>query len=390
MKPLFQFLICCLFVSRLQAQTTAEQAVQAALQNHPLGRAAALEVQAKKYAEKGAWNLPNPEINAESPTGEFYAVGVLQSFEFPTVYARQKQVAKAETALAQTGQLVRENDLRYAVRSLYLEAQTAEFQSRQWAERDSLYQQIAATAARQFAGGEIDFLQKNLVDQEAGSVHQQRIALDQHAALMRQQLATFTGLEQVERLTTLSLDTLVFFSEVLQGNLANNPGIAYEQQVGQVAAREVQLAKSRALPNFSMGYLNQGPRNTPLDYRFRASVGIPLWAGQYRAGVKSAEAESQAAKARTEAQQQELTMERQRSYVAATVKLDLLRYYEQEALPRSRALISAALRLREAGQTDYLVFLRTLDEAYKVRREYATELQAFELTRIRLLYLAGR
>ena len=120
------------------SQTTPDQAAQAALQNHPLTKAAAFEVQAKKYGEKVAFNPPNPEVNAESPTGEFYAVGILQSFEFPTVYTRQKQVAKAETGLAQAGQRVSENDLRYTVRSLYLETQVAEYRAQQWGQRDEL------------------------------------------------------------------------------------------------------------------------------------------------------------------------------------------------------------------------------------------------------------
>ena len=387
MKLLIKILIFSLSASQIWAQTTSEQVVQAALRNHPLNRVAAFDVQAKKYAEKAALNLPNPEINAESPTGEFYAVGVLQSFEFPTVYTRQKRVAKAETALAQTGQAVNENELRYTLRTLYLEAQVAEYQARQWAERDSLYTQLAGTAARQFTGGEIDFLQKTLVENDAGTVHQEHLAAEQNVYLFRQQLLTLTGLADLGVLSPLVADTLGLFGQTLQGTLTGNPSVAYEQQTAKVAEQRINLAKSRALPNFSLGYLNQGIRSTPIDYRFRASIGIPLWAGQYRAGVKSAEAESQAAIARAEAQSQSIALERERAQREAATKLGLLHYYEREALPRSQVLISTALRLREAGQSDYLTFLRTLDGAYAIKREYATQVQAFETARMRLLYL---
>lgn len=390
MKLLIKILIFGLSASSVWAQTTPDSAVQAALQNHPLYRAAALGVQAKIYAEKTALNLPNPEVNAESPTGEFYAVGVLQSFEFPTVYSRQKQVAKAETALAQVGLRMSENDLRYTVRALYLEAQAAEYQARQWTERDSVYQQIAASAARQFAGGEIDFLQKTLAENEAGTVHQERLAAEQNAAAIRQQLATLTGLTDLGSLSPLAPDTLGLFGQLLQGNIAGNPAVAYGQQTTRVAEQQISLAKSRALPNFSLGYLNQGVRSTPIDYQFRASVGIPLWFGQYRAGVKSAEAESQAAIARAEAQSQAVGLELARTRTEAATALNLVHYYEREALPRSRALIVTALRLREAGQMDYVTFLRTLDEAYAIQREYAAQLQIFETARIQLLYLSGQ
>ncbi|NUN99455.1 MAG: TolC family protein [Saprospiraceae bacterium] len=370
---------------RAQEAFTPDAAVRAALQNHPGIKAAAFEVQAKKYAEKTAINLPNPEVNVESPTGLFYAVGVLQSFEFPTVYARQKQVAKAETALAQAGQLVNENELRYAVRTLYLEAQVAAFQSRQWMVRDSLYQAIAAAAVRQFASGEIDFLQKNLAENEAGKVHQERLGAEQLALTLYEQLKTQTGIPEPGALLPLHADTTGL------GDASGAfPAVLYEQRAAQVAEKQIGLAKSRALPNFSIGYMNQGERETPIDYRFRASVGLPLWAGQYRAGINVAKAETQAATARAAAQNQAAALQLQRSRTEMFTALSSIRYYEQEGLPRSRALLSAVLRMREAGQTDYVIFMKTLDEVFAMQRDYAVQIQAFETARIQISYLTGR
>ncbi|MFN0015888.1 MAG: TolC family protein [Saprospiraceae bacterium] len=368
------------------SQTTPDDAIRSALQNHPSVRAAAFEVQAKKYNEKAALNLPNPEVNAESPTGEFYAVGVQQAFEFPTVYARQKQVAKAETALAQASRMVSENDLRYAVRSLYLEAQVAEYQARQWVDRDSVYHQIAAAAIRQFAAGEVDFLQKTRTENEAGRVHQERMAAERLAETLRQQLATYAGLTNLTDLLPLRPDTSGF---ALQPLAQTSPDVAYSQQAVQVAETQVRLAKSKVLPNFSVGYLNQGARNTPTDYRFRASIGLPLWAGQYRAGANAAKAETQAAIARAEAQTQAVALEWQRVQSDLTTALAKVQYQEQEALPRSRALIAAAVRMREAGQVDYITLLRTLDEAFAIQQEYAEQALDLNRAQLRLRHLSG-
>ncbi len=370
-----------------QGITTPEAAIRAALQNHPLAHAAAFDAQAKKYAEKSALNIPNPEVSAESPTGDFYTIGVSQAFEFPTVYTRQKQVAKAETSLAKTGQLVQENDLRYRVRTFFLDAQVAVFQSQQWAQRDSFYQAIATTANRQFSAGEIDFLQKTLMENEAGKVRLERLGMDIKAASAQQQLATFSGLSDLGTLPPLQADTAG--TNAIQG-FAENPSLRYAQQNEQVATAQISLAKSRVLPNLSLGYMNQAARNSPIDYRFRASIGIPLWAGQYQGGINAAKAESQAAQARSEAESQALALQQQRSRVDARMALSQVQYYEKEALPRSQALIAAALRMREAGQIDYLALLRILDEAYAVQREYATQLHAFNTARIQLQYLAGQ
>ncbi len=388
MRFTIKILILFCFANTTFAQNilSPEAAIAAALQNHPLAKAAAFELKAKKFGEKAALNLPNPEINAESPTGEFYAVGVLQSFEFPTVYARQMQVAKAETALAQAGQRVSENDMRYAVRSLYLEAQVAAYQSRFWAIRDSMYEVIGIAAARQFAAGEIDFLQKTLAENETGKVHQEHLAAEQKAAVLRQQLVTLTGLSNLVSLMPLGVDTSGL--EALPG-ISENPSIAYNQQAVQVAERQINLAKNRALPNFSLGYLNQGPRSTPIDYRFRASMGVPLWAGQYRAGTNVAKAERNAAAARVEAQNLAFELERSLAQSEAATALTNIRYYEQEALPRSRSLISAATRMREAGQVDYITFLRTLDESYTIQQEFADQLHALNVAQLHLRYLSG-
>lgn len=386
--PILKLVLFFFFANTASGQNiiTPEDAVAATLQNHPSSKASAYAVKAKKYGEKAAFNLPNPEVNAESPTGEFYVVGVLQSFEFPTVYAQQKKVAKSETALAQAGQRVSENDLRYTVRTLYLEAQIAEYQSRQWKMRDSLYEAIGVAAARQFDAGEIDFLQKTLAENGAGKVHQERLAAEQKSRVLRQQLASFTGLNNWGTLLPLVVDTVGLAA--LSG-IAENPSIAYDQQAAQLAERQINLAKSRALPNFSLGYLNQGPRSTPIDYRFRASVGVPLWTGQYRAGTNAAKAESQAAAARVEVQSQTIAFEQARAQSDAATALANVRYHERDALPRSRAVITAATRMREAGQIDYVTFLRTLDESYTIQQEYVDQLQALNLAQLRLRYLSG-
>ncbi len=382
--------LLCLYPAHAQTPLTPDAAIAATLQNHPLAKAAAASAKAKAFNEKTALNLPNPELNAESPTGEFYALGLLQSFEFPTVYARQKSVAKAETELARTGILVNTNDLRRATRSLYLDAQMAESNAIKARQRDSLFQQIRTTAQRQFTAGDIDFLQKTWAENEAGKTQQARLTAENLAQTARQRLAIFAGLNEVTAVMPLVADTLGWAMLALQGNRASNPTIAYEQQVVQVADEQVRLAHSKALPNFSVGYLNQGARETPLDYRFRATVGIPLWAGQYKAATKAAQTEAEAARERATAQQQNIAMELARTETDMANARAQIRYYHQEALPRSQSLRVAATRMREAGQIDYPTYLRTLDEVFATQSTFIEQLGQYEAARIEAMHLLGQ
>ena len=94
--------------------------------------------------------------------------------------------------------------------------------------------------------------------------------------------------------------------------------------------------------------------------------------------------------ARAEAQAQTISLESQQVVSMALSAWSQIRYYEQEALPRSRSLIDAAMRMREAGQVDYVTFLRTLDEAFSIQREYVEQLAVLNSARLQMLYWSGK
>lgn len=373
-----------LLTVQIFSQTTREQAVAAALQNHPTARAAALETQAKRTAERAARSLENPEINTESPTGEFYTVGVLQSFDFPTVYKNRKKVAQAETRLAAAGQKLTENELRLAVRTQFLELQEAVAQLDLARRRDSIFQKIGEATARQFAAGEIDFLQKTLAENEAGAARQHFRAAQNAAENLRAQLKIWTGISDFEKIEPLRAN-----AEAVAANFSENPNLVFEKQSAAVAAQQIELTRSQNLPNFSLGYLNQGARQTPTDLRFRATVGVPIWFGQNRAARESAETAALAAENRAAAAAQNLEIETAAAQNDAATARAQIEYFEKEGLLRSRSLIETATRLRAAGQVDYTTFLRTLDTAFSVENEYVAQVRLLNLAQIRLLFLAG-
>jgi outer membrane protein, heavy metal efflux system len=376
----------CLHSTWVWGQThSSEEVVRMVLQKNPTVRAATLEVEAARRAERAARGLTNPEVNVESPTGEFYAVGVQQSFEFPTVYGKQKQVAQAETELARANQLLSEQEVRFNVRMLYLEAQTGYALAEVWAERDTLYQQIKQTAIRQFEAGEIDALQKTRIELAATKINLERVATE---------LSTSNALVTLDALTGIAIEVepLTFDSTWLlpPSDVSANASVVYERQAALLAEKQMILAKNRNLPNFSVGYLNQGVRNSPIDYRFRASVGVPIWAGQNSALRQTAEYRMQAAQSRVDAQIQSLEMERQAITAEQITVFQQLDYYRLEAMPSSRDMIQTATRMRASGQIDYPTFLSTLDEAYQIKIRYIEQIKKAHENMVRMQYLSGR
>ena len=70
------FLFCAQFLSA-QTTLTDQQAIDLALKKSPLLNAATLQVKQQKQLQGTSFNLRNPDITLESPTGEFMTVGVL-------------------------------------------------------------------------------------------------------------------------------------------------------------------------------------------------------------------------------------------------------------------------------------------------------------------------
>jgi outer membrane protein TolC len=363
--------------------TTTEQIVQAALQHHPRVRAAALDATAGKFAARAAAAFSNPEINVESPTGEFYAVGILQAFDFPTAYSSRRKLARAETGLAEAAQHLTESELRFVVRTAILEVQVADLQQTVASRRDSLAQALLQAANRLFEAGEMDYIQKILTENEAGNARQALLAAQNKAAGSRIQLGILSGLD--------TLGTLEPLRAIPASNTAGveHPETGYARQAAVVAARKVRVVQQEQLPNFSLGYLNQGPRQTPLDYRFRASVGIPIWFAQNRSAVNAAKAAANAAENRVEAAARDAALALAATENEAITALAQVQYFETEALPRSRKMVEAASRMQTAGQMDFSALLRTLDTAFSIENDYINQLKNFESTQIKKRYLTG-
>ena len=80
---------------------TEAEAVNNALKNSPNLSAATFSVLQQKQLLKSSFNLPNPEIFIESPTGNFYTPSITQSVEFPSVYGKQNQLQKQQVQFAE-------------------------------------------------------------------------------------------------------------------------------------------------------------------------------------------------------------------------------------------------------------------------------------------------
>jgi outer membrane protein, heavy metal efflux system len=378
------------FVKLLSAQSvlTEQAALDSAMKYSPLLKSADLQVKQSSYLRKTAFNLANPEVIAESPTGNFYAVGILQSMEFPTVYIKRGQFLKQQSLLSEKGKALTVNEIKRLIRSVYLNAQYSQQLVTQLKYQDSLYNQIQLSAKRQFDAGVIDYLAKTFAESQYGEIHNQFVQAQNAYKANVQQLKLYTGMSAESDVSQL----IKFSALAVQADtasVAQSPFVQYARQNQLVNRKQLSVERNRTLPGLVFGYLNQGPKETETYYRFRVGFTVPLWFWQYNGNIKAAKTGLQIAEQQTRAQQQQLTANLQTAVSEYNSAQQAVTYYEAGGLRQADDIINTAKRFFESGRTDYIAYIRNINDAYIIKRTYLETLRNYNQSIININYITG-
>ncbi|MBC7571012.1 MAG: TolC family protein [Spirosoma sp.] len=377
--------------SALAQQSLSEADVVAlVLANSPAIQASDLSIRQNQQLLKGAYTIPNLDVFTDSPTGGFYTIGINQSFQLPTVYKRQYQLQNGQIGLAQTEKRITENDIRFRVRNLYLALQYAEAVQRQYQFQDSVYNQLRIIAGRQFVAGQIDYLSKTFTESQAGEVQNQRVQAQTDVLTVTRQLQRLSGRTEPIQIALLQRNLTDVGGVVIDSlSFGQNPALAFLRQTEIISQQQIGLERARSLPGVMVGYYNQGAKETTAQLRFRFGLTLPVWFGQYRSRTTAAQTGLQLARQRTAAQAQTLSVDLQQAQGDLLKFRQALDYYETTGLRQSDELISTARRLVDSGQTDFVSFLRTTNDAYAIRQRYLDALRNYNQSILTINYLTG-
>lgn len=366
---------------------TAEDAVAKAIKNSKNVNAASLNIEQQKHLQKSAINIPNPELTWQSPTGIFYVGGVTQSFEFPTVYGKQYQLQKQKIDIAQTQKLGGEIIVAYQVKSLYLNIQYADSLKNLLFIQDTIYAKLASSAQRLFDAGQIDFLQKTFTENQYGETHNQ----------YEQSKINYQSLfNQLKYITATAADIAISPLQLIAKNpeqeISVNQNIDFliAKQSETLAQTNLQIEKNKALPGLVLGYMNQAERNTPTNLRFQFGLTVPLWFWQYKGNIDAAKTNIKVNEEKTLGVQQELNMQLMQIQNEMAQNKQSLNYFEQTGLKKATEIINTSKRFLNSGETDYINYLRNINDAYAIRMKYLEAIKNVNQNIISLNYLTGK
>ena len=382
-----------LLLANVYSQNTVSEAdaVSMAVKNSRNISAAGLAILQQKQLLKSSFNLPNPEVFFESPTGKFYTGSITQSIEFPSVYSKQYQLQKQRIVLAEKEKGLTENEVKFQVKQLYLLLQYASALQMQLFGQDTVYERISKAAGRQFDAGQIDYLQKTFTESQYGEIHNQYLQAQLTINNLQSQLQYLTGLTDIFIAEPFNKSPLSdFFITSDSTAFIANPSIQIFNQAGIIAQKSIALQKAKALPGLALGYFNQGERNTPIGNRFRIGFTVPLWFGQYKGNINAAMTELEINKQKINGFQQQLSVQLLQANNELAIYTESLQYYKNSGIPKANEIINTAKRFFESGENDYINYLRNINDAYSIQLKYLEAIRNYSQALLSINYLTGK
>jgi len=395
MKKYLAFLFLAIaFSSKEQVSVTLDSAIANALRTHPQIQFSQQEIEQQKALKKGSFNLENPGIGAEAPYGQKFEIGIQQNFQNPLVYFQQSKVGKQNVYLAEKGFSLSKTAVIKEVKTTYLNLQFAETKVKQLAYQDSIFKNLYLASEKRFNAGDADLLEK--ISAEAKSKEINNLLMQAQADLQnaQSQLQILSGISDKNIVTNQKLEKEnTSFSALFLGDTSvfkTSPFIQYYQQNILVSKQNLRLQKTKLLPGFSFGYLNQVGAEQPVNYRFRYGITIPLWFWTYNSQIKAANSQYKMANSQYAIAQKSINSEYQQAITDYKKYLESLNYYESTGLQQAETIIGTAARSYEAGNISYIIYMQSLNQAFEIKINYLETVRNYNQSIIQLNYLNGQ
>lgn len=401
-KILKIFFLLCLITSTAFGQTpiSLQAAVDTALTNHLNLRAAKLKITAAQKMEGTAANIPLTSVNAEyGNINSAYSdtrFGVNQSFAFPTVYKRQKQLLEAQTGVAKYN----EEDARWQIKKeviiLYYQILLMEEKKQLLLRADSLFQSFLKKQEQRFSAGDINVLEKTAAETQRMQIAVQLQVLNADMSalylLFNSLLNNGISYTPVKIGAKARLNNLPDVSVVVQ-----LPVVKMKMQQQQAALRDIDVQRSGLLPQVSLGYVNQsikGLQNVNGVEKFYSSgnrfssvlvgVNVPLFNKPLKSKVAASKYNYDAG----QAEYDEILRQQKYAYNRLILQYQKnehqINYYEQHALNQAQTLREHGTLQLNSGAISYIEWLILVQQSIQLEADYFNAINDWNQTVIEL------
>ena len=373
--------------------SSVDEAINIALKNNQIIKASDLEIDANKALKKTAGELPKLGFNAQ--LGQYNSTKFDQSFEvaqtipFPTLFGAKKQLINAEIKAKELQKNLTVIELKTQVRTYYYQILYLQHNQKQLQQLDSLYSDFIKIAQLRYKTGDTKKVDISAAEAKKGEIN---LLLKQNKVFLNNAVASLKTLMNT-REDFLIVENGIFqplqISNLLDNDVvASHPAIQSLYQDAVIAEQTKKVERSQGLPDFTIGFTNQSligfhTVNGAEKYfnsgkRFNSvniGIAIPITYGATKARIKSLDFRKQASEANAQQLQKALTTQLQNALQQYQQDMQQFNYFQQEALPNAKEIVSAAQLGYKTGEISYVEYLFALQTTTDIQLNYLKSIQ---------------
>lgn len=390
-------LMAFLSFGSIQAQEniTYEQALEKAFQQNGTLKNSKLISEYQEKLKASYLDLPQLEvtggfgqIQGEETDNSF---GISQRFSFPTVYSKRKQMLDAEWTASLIGQNLTKTQLTKEITDVFYKILVLQEKKKILAYISQLYISFAEKASLRLKKGEANILEESTAEIQKEQIKVQLNSLENDLNISKLQLQLLLQSEQPYQ-PIADKPTMDVGLQISEDRVKQHPELLYLQQQIKMGEAEVQLEKSRLLPELLVGYTNQSMKNIN-NNRFNSvqvGVGIPLFTKGQRALAKAAQAKITITENQYQRKEIELKNRLVQQISNYMNQQRIIENYEQKQLPKSETILKTAQKQMEVGEIDYLNWVILVNQAVKTKADYIDQLERLNQIGAELNFLISK
>ncbi len=370
-----------------------QEAQELALNKNPGIESARLNEQ---YYEKmkGSWReLDKTDFSIE--LGQFNSrafdnkIGVAQNIQFPKVYKTQKQLLSEQVLAAQSQSKITQRELKMELSRLFYGYIWLQEKEKLLQEADSVYRIFEEKALLRFQKGETNLLEKTTAQMQRQQIGNQLAMVRQDAQMVLQQ---FNFLLQTDpwRIPKSEAPSLPLPAQTVTSGLNNLPQIQLQQHLLNTSRHAVGVEKAKLLPSLSVGissqsiigyqrvgdedrYFNGWKRFTFLG----AGLAVPIFQKAQRARISALEMQVMQQQKTLDWLEQRTQAEQNTARKQVQKYWESLQFYQGQALPSAKTIVSTANRQFGAGEINYLEWVMLVNQSFDLQGQYLDEQNSY-------------
>ena len=390
---------------QVKSVSSLEEAITIGLANNGNVKVAKTNIEVHRQGKKAAFNPGKTGVGMQY--GQYNSFendltfSIAQSFEFPTVYSKQRNLAneRIEGGLRQLE--FTENKLKANIRQAWYELAYLHETRNLLLYQDSIYGRFLRAATIRFETEATNYLEKVAAETQVMEIQNQLKLLEADMIIQEKQLQIL--LNDTTDLTFAPSGLKERQALVLRDGalIANNPFLRFTRQQVEIAGAQKSVTSAKVMPEFFVGYFNQsliGGETSDggiagSSDRFggvQAGIAIPLFFGSYKADIKSAGLREQMAKTKLEYFQTTIRGQFRQQVEEVNKFRNSLNYYNEKAIPQANLIIDNAQKSFESGNIDYVEYFQNLNQALNLKFNYLNTLNGYNQAVINLEFLIGQ